>query len=134
MMIDVVAAILEDQTGKFLIAKRKTGKKLAGYWEFPGGKIENGESPQQSLIRELYEEMNLEIKIGDYVGENIHFYDEGPIRLLAYKGKITGGEIKLTDHEEYAWINLLDLKKVKLAPADIPFIELLVNGSGMDTI
>lgn len=134
MMIDVVAAILENQKGNFLIAKRKKGKKLAGYWEFPGGKIENGESPQQSLIRELYEEMNLEIEIGDYVGENIHFYDEGPIRLLAFKGKITGGEIKLTDHEEYVWIDLHNLKKVKLAPADIPFIELLVSGPEKDSI
>ncbi|MCR3921848.1 MAG: (deoxy)nucleoside triphosphate pyrophosphohydrolase [Firmicutes bacterium] len=124
-MIDVAAAILENSKGQVLIAKRKQGKKLAGYWEFPGGKIENGETPQQCLIRELQEEMNIEIEIGDYVGENIHFYDAGPIRLLAFKGKITGGEIKLVDHDEYVWIDLYLLKKIQLAPADIPFVYLL---------
>jgi 8-oxo-dGTP diphosphatase len=124
-MIDVVAAILENQNGEVLIARRKKGKKLAGYWEFPGGKIEKGESPEQCLIRELNEEIKIEIEVTEYVGENIHCYDEGAIRLLAFKGKITGGDIKLADHEEYVWIDLHDLKKVKLAPADIPFIELL---------
>lgn len=126
-MIDVAAAILENDNGKVLIARRKQGKKLAGYWEFPGGKLEIGETPQECLIRELNEEMNLTIEISKYVGENIHYYEQGPIRLLAYKGKITGGEIKLTDHDEYAWINLQELKNVKLAPADVPFIQLLSN-------
>ncbi len=129
MMIDVVAAILENQKGQVLIAKRKKGKKLGGYWEFPGGKIEKGESPEKSLIRELKEEMNLEIEVGNFVGENIHYYDEVAIRLLAYKGKITGGDIKLVDHEECAWVDLQDLREVELAPADVPFVEMLVNGS-----
>lgn len=124
-MIDVAAAILENDNGKVLIARRKQGKKLAGYWEFPGGKLESGETAQECLIRELNEEMNLTIEIGNYVGESIHYYEQGPIRLLAYKGKITGGKIKLTDHDEYAWLNLQELKNVKLAPADIPFIQLL---------
>ncbi len=126
-MIDVVAAIIENEKGEVLIAKRKKGKKLAGYWEFPGGKVEKGESPEQSLVRELNEEMNLEIEIGDYLGENIHFYDRGAIRLLAFKGKITGGEIKLVDHDAYVWIDLHDIKNVKLAPADIPLIEMLIK-------
>ena len=119
-----MAAILENQKGEILIAKRKKGN-LAGYWEFPGGKIEKGETPEQSLIRELREEMNLEIELSGCVGENIHLYDEVAIRLLAFKGKITGGDIKLADHEEYAWIDLDDLKKVNLAPADIPFIKMI---------
>lgn len=132
-MIDVVAAILENQKGEVLIAKRKKGK-LAGYWEFPGGKIEKGETPEQSLIRELNEEMNIEIEIGDFVGESVHLYDEVAIRLLAFKGKITGGDIKLADHEEYAWVDLDDLKKVNLAPADITFIELLENEFGVEPL
>ncbi len=121
---------LENEKGQVLIAKGKKGKKLAGYWEFPGGKIEKRESTEQSLIRELKEEMNLEIEVGNFVGENIHFYDEGTIRLLAYKGKIIGGNIKLADHEECAWVDLQGLRKVELAPADIPFVEMLMNGSG----
>ncbi len=104
---------------------------MGGYWEFPGGKVEKGESPEQSLIRELKEEMNLEIEVRGFVGENIHFYDEGAIRLLAYKGKITGGDIKLVDHEECAWVDLQDLREVELAPADVPFVEMLVDGTNI---
>jgi len=70
--------------------------------------------------------MNLTIEISGYIGESIHFYDQGPIRLIAYKGKITGGDIKLTDHNEYAWIKVQDLKTVKLAPADIALTEFLL--------
>ncbi|EEG79129.1 (deoxy)nucleoside triphosphate pyrophosphohydrolase [Dethiobacter alkaliphilus] len=128
-MIDVVAAILENHQGQVLIAKRKQGKKMAGFWEFPGGKVEAGESPEQSLIRELNEEMNIEIEIGDYVGENVHFYQEGPIKLLAYKCSVKAGDIKLTDHDRYVWINVEDLNKVRLAPADVPFIEMLSDSN-----
>lgn len=127
-MIDVTAAILENQHGEILIARRKPGKKLAGYWEFPGGKIEAGETPQECLIRELHEEMNLIIEISDYVGESIHRYEQGPIRLIAYKGKIASGEIKLTDHDQYAWLTIQSIKNTNLAPADVPFVELLTNG------
>lgn len=125
-MIDVVAAILENKNGELLIAKRKKGKKLAGYWEFPGGKVEKGETPRQTLVRELNEEMNIEIETGEFIGENIHHYDpESTIRLLAYKGIITKGEIELMDHEQYRWVNIKDLKNIRLAPADISFAALL---------
>ncbi len=77
------------------------------------------------MIRELNEEMNLEIQVGDFVGENIHFYDELAIRLLAYKGRIIGGDITLVDYEEYIWVDLQDLRKVKLAPVDVSFAEML---------
>lgn len=124
-MIDVAAVIVENQKGEVLVARRKKDKKLAGYWEFPGGKIEKGENPEESLIRELKEEMNIVIEIGEFVGENIHFYDRGPIRLMAFTGKIVAGEIKLVDHDEYLWIGLDDVKNIRLAPADIPFINML---------
>lgn len=124
-MVEVAAVILENQNGEILVARRKTGKKLAGFWEFPGGKIEPGESPRECLVRELQEEMNLVIEIGDYVGEHIHEYEEGPIRLVAYKGKIVGGEIKLKDHDHYLWLSPRDLEKENLAPADVFFIEKL---------
>ncbi len=127
-MIDVSAAILENKSGQVLIAKRKQGKKLAGYWEFPGGKVEEGESPEESLVRELKEEMNLDIEVHDFVGESIYRYAEGTIRLIAFKGRIIGGEIKLTDHDEYAWKHLHELSTVKLAPADIPLLNFLNTG------
>lgn len=124
-MIDVAAAILENQNGEILIARRKPGKKLPGFWEFPGGKIESGETPQQCLIRELHEEMNLVIEVSDYIGESIYHYEQGPIRLIAYKGKITSGEIRLADHDQYEWLNIQGLKNANLAPADIPLLDFL---------
>ena len=125
-MLDVVAAILENNKGEILVARRKQGKHLAGYWEFPGGKVEEGESPEQCLIRELQEEMNITIDVIDFVGENIHRYSgQDTIRLLAFKGRIVDGEIRLVDHDSFMWVDSQDLKKLKLAPADIPFIPIL---------
>lgn len=124
-MIDVVAAVIENEAGKILVAKRKQGKKLAGFWEFPGGKIEEGETPEESLQRELQEEMNVEIEVGAFIGENVHYYGEFAIRLMVYRARIIRGEIKLSDHEEYAWLEAGELTNVKLAPADIPLVQLM---------
>jgi len=124
-MIDVVAAILQNDKDEILIAKRKKGKILEGFWEFPGGKVEEGESPEDGLIRELNEEMNIDIEIMEYVGQSVHHYERGSINLIAFKAKILSGDIKLVDHDEYIWIDAIKLKEYKLAPADIPIVNLL---------
>lgn len=124
-MLDVVAVILENEFGDILIAKRKKGKELEGYWEFPGGKVEKNETPENSLKREIKEEMNIDICVGSFVGESIHKYERGTIRLLAYKGNIIRGEITLLDHAEYRWVKYKELKLYKLAPADVSLIELI---------
>ncbi|MDO4535570.1 MAG: (deoxy)nucleoside triphosphate pyrophosphohydrolase [Clostridium perfringens] len=124
-MINVVAAILEKED-KILIAKKREGKSLAGYWEFPGGKIENGETSEEALVRELKEEMDIEVEVNRYVGESI--YDYGNNKIISLKGhtaKIIGGEIKLTDHDEYRWVTLKEIKGYKIAPADIPLINFI---------
>lgn len=123
--IKVVAAILQKED-KILIARKKEGKPLAGYFEFPGGKIEKGETPEESLIRELMEEMNIKIAIKEYVGESIYDYGNGKvISLLGYKSEIIDGEIKLSDHDRYEWVTLEEINNYKIAPADIPLIEKL---------
>ncbi|MBM6838984.1 (deoxy)nucleoside triphosphate pyrophosphohydrolase, partial [Clostridium saudiense] len=105
-MIKVVAAILEKED-KILIAKKREGKPLAGLWEFPGGKIEEGETPEESLIRELMEEMNIKVRVNEYVGESIYDYGDGKvISLKGFTAEIIEGDIKLTDHDEYKWITL----------------------------
>ena len=124
-MIKVVAAILQKED-KILIARKAEGKPLAGYYEFPGGKIEEGETEEESLIRELMEEMNIEIKIKAYIGESIYDYgDNKIIQLLGYTAEIISGKIKLTDHNEYKWVALNEINSYKIAPADIPLIEYL---------
>lgn len=126
-MIDVVAGILENNKGEILIARKKKGKSLEGYWEFPGGKIEDGERPEETLTRELKEEMNIDVSVTEYVCESVYHYEKGTIRLIAYKGNITSGSIQLTDHDKYEWIDVHELKNYKLAPADIPIGEILIN-------
>ena len=124
-MIKVVAAILEKED-KILIAKKREGKPLAGLWEFPGGKIEEGETPEESLIRELMEEMNIKVRVKAYVGESVYDYGEGKvISLKGFTAEIVEGDIKLTDHDEYKWVTLEEINRYDLAPADIPLISMI---------
>ena len=124
-IIKVVAAILQKED-KILIARKKEGKPLAGYFEFPGGKIEKGETPEESLARELMEEMNIKIDVKEYVGESIYDYGNGKvISLLGYISEIIDGEIKLSDHDRYEWVTLEEINNYKIAPADIQLIDKL---------
>lgn len=125
-MIKVVAGILK-KDDKILIARKKEGKSLAGYWEFPGGKIEEGETPQESLIRELMEEMRIKVKVNEYVGESIYDYGNIVISLKGYLAEILEGEITLTDHDKYEWVTLEEVCSYKIAPADIQLVEDLVE-------
>ncbi|CUO68002.1 (deoxy)nucleoside triphosphate pyrophosphohydrolase [Clostridium sp. NSJ-49] len=122
-MIKVVAAILQNDD-KILIAKKKEGKPLAGFYEFPGGKVEEGENPEDSLVRELMEEMSIKVTVKDYVGKSIYDYGNGKvIELLGYTAEIIEGDIVLTDHDEYRWVTLEEVCNYNIAPADIPLIS-----------
>lgn len=121
---DVVAAILIKDK-KVLIAQRANHDPLAGLWEFPGGKIEEGESPEESLIREMQEEFCINIVVGEFFGSSIFQYDKGTIRLLAYMCRWTGGEIRSTVHHDYTWATIDELDQYTFAPADRPLVEKL---------
>jgi mutator protein MutT len=125
-MIKVTAGIIElDDT--ILIARRKEGKHFAGFWEFPGGKIEKGESPESCLKRELLEELNIEVSIDSFFMDSIYKYDEKTILLKSYKCKATTKDITLNDHDKALWIKTSELTDYKFAPADIPFVNALLN-------
>ena len=120
--IDVTAAIIENN-GKFLIAKRKKGKHLENKWEFPGGKIEYRETPEECLQRELKEEFGISAKIGNFVGESIFDYGDRKIRLLGYRVAYIKGDFNLQDHDEIKWVSADEFYKYDIADADIPLIE-----------
>lgn len=126
-MIKVVAAIIKNGD-KILIARKREGKPLAGFYEFPGGKVEEGETPEESLVRELIEEMAIKIRVQEYVGKSIYDYGDGKvIELLGYTAEIIEGNIVLSDHDEYIWVKLEEINNYKLAPADIPIVEKLMS-------
>ncbi|PZD94463.1 8-oxo-dGTP diphosphatase MutT [Paenibacillus sambharensis] len=124
-MIDVGAAVIEDERGYILIARRKQGKPEEGLWEFPGGKLEEGETVQSCIKRELLEEMNLDVEPGELLGTNIHAYGERVIRLHACMAAYKGGEVQLTDHDRYTWVARNELRMFDFAPADIKFVDML---------
>jgi len=127
-MIEVAAAIIENEHGQILIAKRRKGKAQGGLWEFPGGKIENNETVEECLKRELLEELNIHIQPYKSFGVNDHCYGSTHIRLYAYKATFVSGEIKLVDHDEYRWIHVNDLGDYRFADADVKFVEMLLVG------
>jgi 8-oxo-dGTP diphosphatase len=123
-MIDVTAAIWIEND-RVLIARRRPGASQAGLWEFPGGKVRPGESPQQCLKREIREELGIRVSVGAFFGESVHAYDDRTIRLLAYRVRAQGGEMACNDHAELAWAAISDLDRYRFCPADIPFTEKL---------
>jgi 8-oxo-dGTP diphosphatase len=128
-VIEVAAAIIHNVQGQVLIARRCPGKSQEGLWEFPGGKIEPGESIRQCLQRELVEEMGITILPYEAFGTNEHSYGSTHIKLIAWKAEYQGGEIKLVDHDACQWVLPEELVNYMFAPADIPFVERLLMES-----
>jgi 8-oxo-dGTP diphosphatase len=125
-MILVVCGIIT-KNSKVLICKRKPGKSMAGFWEFPGGKIESNELPEEALKRELLEELGMKVELHNYFTTIVHSYKDLTISLIAYKCKFQEATFNLTDHDAYKWIDILDLLNWKLAEADIPIAKKLIN-------
>lgn len=115
-MIEVVAGVIY-KDNKFLIAQRNLKKAQGGLWEFPGGKVEKGESYENALTREIKEEFNANIEVKEYIGENIHHYPEKDIKLLFYKARLLSEKIELLEHEDYKWITKEDKDNFEFAGA-----------------
>lgn len=122
-MIDVTAAILIEDDCVFL-ARREDAHRG---WEFPGGKIEPGETPETCLRRELEEEFSIAVDVGEFIGESIYAYAEGRIRLLAYTCCNRTGDPVCNVHAECRWVPVADLPGYDLLPADIPLARLIAN-------
>jgi len=113
----VIAAVIE-RGGKVLIARRKKGDRFEGRWEFPGGKIEAGESPEECLRRELREEMGVEVEAGEFLC-SVPLEASGiSIELIAFKASLLAGEARCHDHDEIRWVEPERIGDFDLAEAD----------------
>jgi 8-oxo-dGTP diphosphatase len=127
-MIDVAAAVIENRERRILIARRKGDITLGGYWEFPGGKIESGETPAQCAARELHEEMDVHIETGDILTETTHDYGGGKVvHLVAVRAILLGGHIRLHDHDDIRWVTVSEMGDYLFAPADEAIVEKLAE-------
>lgn len=119
--INVVGAVLT-RGDSILAAKRSSTMSLPGLWEFPGGKIELGETPQQALARELEEELLCNVEIGRHVQTTEHEYDFGVVTLTTFYCTLIAGEPRLTEHAEIRWLPASELDSLEWAPADVPAV------------
>ena len=125
-MIQVTAAVIRSGN-RILLARRPSGSHLAGLWEFPGGKIEPGETPEQCLARERGEEFQVQAEVGAFVASSRFSYDHLEIELLAFEARLRPGTPALNSHEEIEWVPAANLLNYDLAPADIPIAQVLVQ-------
>ncbi len=123
-IVAVTAAILV-KAGRILIARRPAGDRLAGYWEFPGGKLEDGETARACLRRELYEEFGIQTRIGQFFAQTEHHYDHLAIRLLVFLAEIESGDLHPCAHDAVQWVTPDQMNQFRFAPADRPVVKRL---------
>jgi len=127
-MIQVAAAIIKKEN-KVFIARRSQNDSLSGKWEFPGGKVESGESLEECLCREMYEEFNLVVQVKGYFGNNYFDHNGVNMELLGFITEILDGEesLCLNVHDEIQWAEIQKLQSYDFAPADIPLVQKLMK-------
>ena len=122
--ISVVAAIIFDEQGRIFATQRGYGE-WKDWWEFPGGKIEPDETPQQALQREIHEELDTSIEVGELLRTIDYDYPNFHLTLHCFKCKLTDSHITLLEHEASRWLKPNELQSVKWLPADEEIIEEL---------
>lgn len=124
--IRVVGAVFHDGE-RILACRKKPGKPLEGHWEFPGGKIEPGETPEQALEREIREELNLIAEVGQKVTTTTYEYEFATIELTTFYCTLVDGDLRLTDHDDTKWVTSTEAAHLTWAPADIPAVEVIAS-------
>lgn len=122
--IHVVGAVIT-RDGLVMCAQRGDDGNLPGLWEFPGGKIEQGESKQAALMREITEELGCTVEVGREVTTTTHEYEFGEVTLTTFYCRLVAGTPKLTEHASIKWLPPDELETIPWAPADIPAIALI---------
>lgn len=124
--IIVTAAIIEKE-GHFLVALRPMGDKHGGLWEFPGGKVEPGESQQECLKREIAEELGISIEVQDLRIVSSHEDETVRIELHSYRARLLSGEPEPREHAALRWIAPPHFCEIEWSPADLPVVQMLMD-------
>ena len=128
-IVEVVALAMQcTEDGSYMLARRGPRESGAGKWEFPGGKIEYGETQQKALVREIKEELNFALSSTDleYLGQNLHSYPGRDILIFLWKIRVREKpRFSLVDHDQVEWYQPGELAEISLSPGDKPFISLL---------
>jgi 8-oxo-dGTP diphosphatase len=127
VIVKQVAAAIIERDGRVLVTRRGPGQHLAGSWEFPGGKLELGETPQACIIRELAEELCVTVTAGEIITESLYEYPGGAINLIAVETHLESQALCLTVHDASKWLELSQLLNIALAPADVPIAQELIR-------
>ena len=123
----VAAVALVDRDNRVLIAQRPQTKSMAGLWEFPGGKVEAGETPEAALQRELFEELNIDVCLECLAPLNFasHGYETFHLLMPLYLCRTWDGEVSAREGQAIKWVRALDLSSYEMPPADLPLIPAL---------
>ena len=134
--VEVVCAIIRNDKNEIFCCRRGPGRALEGFWEFPGGKVEEHETHEQTIIREIKEELKTEIEPIRYIVLTNYEYNdlEKPfsITMYAYECKLIKGELELTEHTEKKWLKINELDSVNWAEADKPIVEMIIERRGAE--
>jgi 8-oxo-dGTP diphosphatase len=125
----VVAAVIRDTDGRVLLTKRPPGSHMGGLWEFPGGKVEEGEAPQDALARELHEELGLEVRVEKPITFAVHEEPGLRILLLFYAVRIEAGAPRGREGQAVMWIPSTELPSYPTPPADSEIVRRLAEES-----
>ena len=126
-------AIIDQDKNKVLAVKRNADRLVGGMWEFPGGKIEKGETPQEAAKRELKEEFHDEVQIGPQLGETVSYeYDFGIVKLTVFFAKLLTNNFDLVAHSEVEWLSADEVQKLNWVPADAPLVKELARTNFRD--
>ena len=124
-MIEVVCAVIEDAEGRVLACKRPQHKHLGGLWEFHGGKLEEGEGHAAAIVREIREELGIEVEVHGELSAVVWHYPEVSIRLHPQRCRILQGKPQTLEHEELRWVTRADAGNLPWAEADVPILHEL---------
>lgn len=125
--LEVVGAVIHDDQSGYLCALRSKEMSQGGFWEFPGGKVEQGEEPKEALKREIKEELGCAIEVGKHIATTIHDYPQVRVKLHTYHATLWKGTPVAKEHEELRWVSREGLTRLEWAPADIPTVDKLLS-------